>query len=48
MIDIPHYPNFNDKPHERPLLSMYGRTVFGELIWILIPIAVVALGLLIR
>jgi hypothetical protein len=42
------YPQFNDAPHERPALGMFSHSAFGELIWLLIPVAVVALGLLFR
>lgn len=48
MIDKFRYPRFNDRPHERPVLRVYSRTVFGELMWVLVPVAVIVIGLLIR
>jgi hypothetical protein len=48
MTPYSRYPKLNDKPHTRPILSMYGKTWLGELVWLLIPIAVLAFGLLLR
>ena len=48
MRDFSRYPKFNDRPHERPILTMYGRTPLGELIWLVIPLAVIILALLAR
>ncbi len=48
MIDNVHYPELNDRPHERPILAMYGDSPLGELIWVLIPVAIVVIALLMR
>lgn len=48
MVDIVRYPKFNDRPHERPVLSMFGSTPLGELIWMLIPVAIILLALWMR
>ena len=48
MLDITRYPKFNDSPHAKPALSMFGRTPVGELIWLMIPVAVILSALLAR
>jgi hypothetical protein len=48
MLNLSRYPKFNDSPHNRPTLSMYGRTVAGEIAWVAIPIIVLAFALLLR
>lgn len=42
------YPDFNDPLHSRSVLTAYGRTPLGELIWLCIPLAVLILALLAR
>lgn len=39
MLDINRYPNFNDQPHDRPVLSVRGITPVDELIWLALPVA---------
>jgi hypothetical protein len=49
MNHVSRYPNFNNPPYtERPILSMYGRTVLGELVWMSIPLAVLILAVIFR
>lgn len=49
MNHVSRYPNFNNPPYcGRPVLAMYSGTLLGELIWLAIPLAVVALALLVR
>jgi|GEM_PF-1791406 len=48
MVDISRYPQLNDAPHERPDLTAFGATPLGELVWMLIPIAVIVLSLMAR
>ncbi len=43
MVSSSRYPKLNDVPHERPMLAAYGNTAFGELIWLAIPLIVIAL-----
>jgi hypothetical protein len=45
----PNYPKFNDPPYtQRPVLAAYGSTPAGELIWMIIPVLVLALALIVR
>jgi len=45
----PNYPKFNDPPYtQRPVLAAYGSTPAGELIWMVIPVLVLALALIVR
>ncbi len=46
MNDRSRYPKFNAPLHARPVLSMYGASIWGELAWLVIPIAVITLALL--
>ena len=47
--DISRYPKFNDPPYIRQVgLSVYGRTPLGELIWLIIPVVILALALILR
>lgn len=49
MNHISRYPNFNNPPYtERPILSMYGRTGLGQLVWLIIPVIVFALAVIFR
>ena len=49
MTDTSRYPNFNDHPvTQRQVLSVYGDTPLGELIWLAIPVIVFVLCLLVR
>jgi hypothetical protein len=49
MNHVSRYPNFNNPPYGgRPVLAMYSRTPLGELIWLAIPLVVMALALLVR
>jgi len=48
MVNPTRYPKLNDTPHDRPMLSVYGRSAFGELIWLAIPLIVIALVSLLR
>jgi len=48
MINLSRYPKFNDSPHERPTLAMFGKTIAGELVWVAIPLIVLAFALLLR
>ena len=48
MLNITRYPKFNDSPHDKPTLSMFGGTPVGELIWLMIPVAVILSALLAR
>ena len=49
MVNDPRRLQFNDPPYsQRPILSFYGKNPWGELIWMGLPILVVALALLIR
>lgn len=43
MVNPARYPKLNDVPHDRPMLTVYGKTAFGELIWLAIPLIVIAL-----
>ena len=44
-----HYPRFNEHhTNYHPVLSTYGKTMLGELIWIAIPFVLFALAFLIR
>jgi len=46
---VSRYPSFNDPPYaERPILSVYDRIPLGELAWLVVPAAVLALAMLLR
>jgi len=49
MNQIDRYPGFNEHPYsQRPILAMYGDTLAGELIWLIIPLLVIALAVVFR
>jgi hypothetical protein len=49
MNTYPNYPKFNDPPYaQRPVLSVFGSTPAGELIWLVIPLIVLALAVIVR
>ena len=48
MFDLTRYPKFNDKQHERPILSMYGEGPWAEYIWLSIPVIALLLAFLLR
>jgi len=49
MNQIYRYPGFNEHPYsQRPILAMYGDTLAGELIWLIIPLLVIALAVVFR
>jgi hypothetical protein len=48
MVDTSRYPRFNDHPHNRPVLGMFGSSPWSELIWLAIPVVVIILALLVR
>ena len=49
MNHVSRYPNFNEHPYsQRPILAMYGDTVLGEWVWMIIPIAIFGLAVLFR
>lgn len=47
MTNPTQYPKFNDKQHERPILS-YGDGPWAEYIWLSIPVIAIALVFLLR
>ena len=48
MPDTKYYPNFNDQAHDRPIISMAGRNLAGELIWLLVLAVVTLAAVLVR
>ena len=49
MNQIYRYPRFNEHPYsQRPILAMYGDTLAGELIWMVIPLLVFVLAVIFR
>ncbi len=47
--DCSRYPNFNEYyANYHPVLSAYGKTLLGELVWIVIPFVLLALAFFIR
>jgi hypothetical protein len=48
-MNASRYPKFNDHPTDRPpILSVFGQTPLGELVWLIIPIAALVLAWLLR
>jgi len=46
-MNAPRYPKFNEPfKTTRPVLNLFSQSPLGELIWLAIPIVVVALALL--
>lgn len=48
MLDNSRYPSFNDAPHARPVLAVNGKTLWGEWVWLVMPVIVVGLALIVR
>jgi hypothetical protein len=48
VLDTTRYPNFNDRPHDRPVISSAGHSLLGELVWLIAPAIVIILALLVR